>query len=125
MHNPPHILIVDADTSAARATRKLVERVKPDATVSIEAAADLGMLSARHSPPDILIIDPSPENRSDEQLIEQIKAEFPEVRVIALTSSSTPTMRRRMLQLGVDLYIEKPSAPLPLIDGLRAMFAAP
>jgi DNA-binding NarL/FixJ family response regulator len=124
MHDPPHILIIDADSSAASVTRTLVERVDPHATLAVEATADRGQRSARQKPPDILIIDPSPHNRSDEELVKHLKSSIPDVRIIVLTSSSTLMMRRRMNELGVDLYIEKLTAPTPLIEGLRAMLAA-
>lgn len=121
MHIPPHILIVDADTSAARVTRTLVERVEPHATLAVEANAERGRLSARNHRPDILIIDPSPYSRGDELLVKQIKAEFPGARVIVLTSSPTSALRRRMHALGADLYIEKPAPPNTLVDGLRTL----
>lgn len=121
MHDPPHILIVDADSSAARVTRTLVERVAPHSILAVEANAERGLLSVQQIPPDILIIDPSPNNRSDEQLIKHLKTSVPGVQVIVLTSSSTLMLRRQMHELGVDLYIEKLSAPTPLIEGLCAM----
>lgn len=119
----PHVLIVDADPSAARVTRTLVEHVDPHVTLAVEASAERGRLSARDHHPDILIIDPSPYTRADELLVKQIKAESPAVRVIVLTSASTGALRRRMAELGADLYLEKPSAPTTLVDGLRAMLA--
>ncbi|MDZ4721611.1 MAG: response regulator [Roseiflexaceae bacterium] len=123
MHEPPHILIIDADSSAASVTRTLVERVDPHAIVAVESTAERGQLSALRHRPDILIIDPSPHNRSDEELVKQLKLHDPGVRIIVLTSSSTLLMRRRMDELGIDLYIEKLTAPTPLIDGLRSLLA--
>ncbi|GAB4124522.1 MAG: response regulator [Roseiflexaceae bacterium] len=122
MQDPPHILIVDADQSAARVTKTLVERVDPHATLVIETSAERGRISALEHQPDILIIDPSTYNHAaDEQLIRQVKAHLPTARVIVLASAPTLTLRRRMLQIGADLYLEKPTATVPLIEGLRSI----
>ncbi len=124
MHSPPHILIIDADSSAAHATRTLVERVEPLAILAVESTAERGRLSIAQHAPDILIIDPSPYNHADEQLIQDLKELAPSVSVIVLTSASTHALRRRMKQLGVDLYVEKPVPPAALIETLRALIEA-
>lgn len=121
MTTPPHILIIDSDSSAANVTRTLVERVEPLATLAVEASAERARLSIQSHRPSIVIIDPSPYNHADEQLVQELKAQSPMVRVIVLTSSSTHALRRRMQQIGVDLYIEKPAAPTVLINGLRML----
>jgi DNA-binding NarL/FixJ family response regulator len=121
MSTPPHILIIDPDSSAANVTRTLIERVEPLATLAVEATAERGRLSIQQRMPSIVVIDPSPYNRSDEQLVLELKAQSPGVRVIVLTSASTHALRRRMQEIGADLYIEKPAAPTVLISGLRAL----
>lgn len=121
MSTPPHILIIDPDSSAANVTRTLIEHVEPLATLAVEATAERGRLSIQQRMPSIVVIDPSPYNRSDEQLVLELKAQSPGVRVIVLTSASTHALRRRMQEIGADLYIEKPAAPTVLISGLRAL----
>lgn len=111
-------MIIDADASAAQVTRSLVLRVNPQATWSIEPTAERGSRSADAHPPDLLIIDPNPNDMEATRLVQHIHADFPWARIIVLSSSTTPTLRRHMYELGADLFFEKPTAPAGLFAGL-------
>ena len=110
----PHILIVDPDASAAQVTDAIVRRVTPDATVTVAPDPERGWLSLMRHQPDVLIIDPAPYNPAGGRLVELVKERFPASCVIVLASAPTAPLRRRMLLLGVDAYLEKP-VPLPLL----------
>ncbi len=120
IHSPPHILIIDADSSAAQVTRSLVLRVNPEATWTIEPTAERGCRSADVHPPDLLIIDPNPNDMAAERLVQHIHADFPNARIIVLSSATTPMLRKHMYELGADLFFEKPSAPASVFAGLRS-----
>jgi DNA-binding response OmpR family regulator len=121
----PHILIVDTDASAARITRAGVERMAPDVTIAVEADAEGARRSLYHHPPDILIIDPPRHSLAGMHLIRDLKAAFPAVGVIVLASAPSPTLRREMLLLGVDVYLEKPALLAHLVDAVRATLQLP
>lgn len=108
---PHSILIVDSDTRAAQVTGALISRSLPDATLRVEPTPERGWASFQQDHPDVLIIDPSMNSPAGVQLIRRIKGGQPAAWVIVLTSSPTPALRRRMSDLGVDVYLEK-SAPL-------------
>ena len=110
----PHILIVDPDASAARITRAGVERVVPDATVTVEPNPDRGWHSVQRRCPDVLIIDPPQHIVTTVRLIQDLKQLAPQAQVIVLTSAPTPTLRRTLQRLGADAYLAKP-APLPVL----------
>ena len=110
----PHILIVDADTSAAQVTRAVVARAIPEATVAVAPTFERAQLSMQGQRPDALIIDPAPQSRGGTQLIEQFKTMYPDAPVIVVASMPTPALRRTMTGRGVDTYLEKP-ALLPLL----------
>lgn len=115
-----HILLVDADASAAHITSAIVQRSAPDATLRIEPHIPSCWTSVQQSPPDVLIVDPAPYGQFGLQLIQDCKELQPAMRVIVLASAPTPGLRQRMQRLGVDLYLEKP-APLALLsDRLKA-----
>jgi DNA-binding NarL/FixJ family response regulator len=116
----PHILIIDADTGAAQTTRALVARVAAHATVTMEATAERGRISLQQHLPDMLIIDPSPLHLAATQLIQWLKTEHPAACVIVLASTSTPVLRQRMKDLGVDQYQDKHQPPRVLTQQLRA-----
>ena len=108
IHSRPHILIIDADASAAQVTRSLVLRVNPSATWSIETTAERGSRSVDAHPPDVLIIDPNPNDLEATRLMQHVRSDCPDTRIIVLSSSTTPTLRRHMYELGADLFFEKP-----------------
>lgn len=108
---PHSILIVDSDTRAAQVTGALITRSLPDATLRVEPTPERGWVSFQQDHPDVLIIDPSMNSPAGVQLIRRIKGGQPAAWIIVLTSSPTPALRRRMSDLGVDVYLEK-SAPL-------------
>jgi DNA-binding NarL/FixJ family response regulator len=116
----PHILIIDADASAAQTTRALIARVAPGALLMVEPTAEQGRRCIQHQPVDVLIIDPVPHSLADERLIRTVKAAQPAARILVLAAESTPGSRRRMADLGIDAYLEKREPPDALVERLRA-----
>ncbi|MFN8496469.1 MAG: response regulator [Anaerolineae bacterium] len=107
-----HVLIVDADSSAARVTQAGVGRVVPDATLAVVGSTREAWQSAQRHHPDVLIIDPSPDPFGCARLIGLLREQHVPVRIIVLASRSSPALRRDLERLGVTDYINKP-APLP------------
>lgn len=105
-----HILIIDADASAAYITRACVQRVAPEAICTIGLGSTSGVHDAREHP-DVVIVDPPCHSLAAIRLVRSLKEVHPQAHVIVLASAPTPTLRRDMQHLGVDAYIEKP-APL-------------
>ena len=109
-----HVLIVDADASAAQVTAAGVMRALPDASLTIVPSPERGRGSLQCLQPDVLIVDPSPHTLAAMSLIRLAKAEYPACCVVVLTSAPRPALRRDLMRLGVDVYVEKP-APLELL----------
>lgn len=109
-----HILIVDADASAAQVTRAFVHRIAPDATVAIEQTPEHARRLIENSQPDVLIIDPIHHSPTSYRLIHQLRQKSPSARIVVLASKPTPTLRATMQALHVDAYLEK-TAALPLL----------
>lgn len=116
-----HILIVDADPTAAQVTSAIIARVLPEATLSVAPTAENARRSAQEHHPNALIIDPSPHSLDGARLIQQLKEDCPGARVIVLASAPTPALRRRMEELGVDAYLEKPATASRLVEELRIL----
>jgi DNA-binding NarL/FixJ family response regulator len=114
-----HILIIDADPSAAHTTRALVARIAPEATVTLEATPERGWVSMRQRPAEVLIIDPSPHELAAAELIQWLRTERPAAGVVVLASNSPSALRQKMGELGVDLYQDKHQPPAELIQQLR------
>jgi DNA-binding response OmpR family regulator len=92
----------------------MVVRALPEATVAVAPTFERAQLSMQGQRPDALIIDPAPQSRDGTRLIEQFKAMCPSAPIIVVASMPTPALRRTMVGLGVDTYLEKP-ALLPLL----------
>lgn len=118
-----HILIIDANSSALDVTHALARRLAPAATITCTATVYSGWLAAQRTAPDALIIDPAPFGPSGMLVIQLCKAHYPALRVVVLASAPTPGLHRRLMQLGVDVYLEKPIASARLVDQLRAGLA--
>lgn len=119
-----HILIMDADPGAAQVTRAGVERALPGATLDVEADADHGWHSVQRHCPDALIIDPAPHNLASAWLIQALKSVNPDAPVIVLASAPTPSLRRTLHRVGVDVYLEKPVPLSILLSELQASLTA-
>ncbi len=68
-----------------------------------------------------LIIDPSPLAAAGRLLIEQCRAASPETRIVVLASLPTPSLRARVAQLQIEVYLEKPATPGILFEQLRSV----
>lgn len=117
----PHILIVDADVSAAEVTSAVVRRIAPEAILVCERTPDRAWVEAQHNPPDMIIIDPSPHGPAGAFFIQLCQAAWPKARVVVLASAPTPTLRAGVAGLKVAEYLEKPTASRLLVDKLRAV----
>jgi DNA-binding NarL/FixJ family response regulator len=115
-----HVLIVDADTSAAAITGAIVKRIEPQASVVYELTPERAWLNLQQMPPDVLIIDPASQGPSGTLLIQLCKKDHPSMRVVVLASLPTPGLRATVGRLGIDVYLEKPATLPKLVDKLGA-----
>jgi DNA-binding NarL/FixJ family response regulator len=121
----PHVLIVDADASAAEVTGAIVRHITPAATIEIAATPERGWFSVRRRMPDVLIIDPSPDRTEGFVLVRLCQQLQPPPQIVVLTSAPTPILRSQARQLGVHIYLEKPAALAQLVEQLRAVLDRP
>lgn len=117
---PPTIAIVDADPTAAQITRRLVQHLVPDATVTCERSPEQSWNTMQTQTPDVLIIDPASFGPAGALLIRLCRETWRSMIVIALASGR---QSRHTAQLGADAYIDKTSDPIQLNDALRHVLA--
>lgn len=114
-------LIIDPDHHAAQITGVILSRLAPQASVKIVARPQEGWTLMQERWPELLLIDPSPEQSAALNLIQQARTAEQHTRIVAIASAPTPPLRRYMQQLDVDLYFEKPLL-LPLcLSELRVL----
>jgi DNA-binding response OmpR family regulator len=92
--------------------------------VQIAPTHELALRSMREQCPDVLIIDPSPHDLDGAGLIRHFKALCAGALTIVIASAPTPSLRRRMDELEVDRYLEKPALLSMLWRDLQALLAS-
>jgi DNA-binding NarL/FixJ family response regulator len=80
------------------------------------------LLFRRHAP-DVTLMDLRLPDMSGIEALETIRAEFPEARVVMLTTFEGDVEIRRALESGARGYLLKSMPPRELIDGIRAVVA--
>lgn len=116
-----HVLIVDADPSAATVTGAVVKRIAPEAIVEHEQSLDPEQLRRQVIKPDVLIIDPSSHTFRALHLLRQCKEDLPATRVVILASAPTPALRTAARHLDIEAYLEKPATLAKLMEKLRGV----
>ena len=115
------ILLAD-DHAVVREGLKALVNAQPDMEVVGEAADGAEALAqARALRPDIFVVDVSMPGMSGTQAAEAIKAERPEIKVLALTVHQDRSYLRSLLEAGASGYILKRAAALELVYAIRTV----
>ena len=79
-------------------------------TVAEDGEVAISLLSDSRLKPDIVLLDLNMPKRSGGEVLDELrKTSGPDVPVIVLTSSDSPTDREQALRLGATCYIRKPT----------------
>jgi DNA-binding response OmpR family regulator len=116
------ILIFDDD----RDLRDVVRTILEEAGHQVQDASNgyTGVQMYREDPTDIVITDIRMPEKTGNQAILELRSEFPEVKIIAISgggSVSVETYMRVARKLGADRAIAKPFAPDELLSAVRAL----
>jgi DNA-binding NarL/FixJ family response regulator len=106
--------------------------VREDLNVLIDAQPDTAFVGAegdgrsvvrmaRDLRPDLIVMDFSMPGVSEAEVLERIKQELPDVRVVALTIYDDAGYLRRLFQAGASGYVAKAAPVADLIDCIRAL----
>ena len=99
-------------------------RNQPDMTLVAEAASGADALARfREHRPDITLMDLRLPDRNGIDVLIAIRAEYPEARVIMLTTFEGDVEMQRALQAGARGYLLKSMPPSELIGGIRDVHA--
>ncbi len=116
------ILLFDDDHDLRDVVRTILEEAGHE--VRDAANGDAGVQMYRNDPADIVITDiRMPEKTGNEAIIE-LRSEFPEVKIIAISgggSIGVETYMRVARKLGADAAIAKPFAPDELLSAVRTL----
>lgn len=114
------VLIAD-DHAVLRAGLRMLLNAQPDMEVVDEAADSREALTkVRELRPHVLTLDLTMPGGGSVKLIEQIREECPQTRVVVLTMHDDPAYLRAVLAAGGAGYVVKSAADAELLTAIRA-----
>jgi DNA-binding NarL/FixJ family response regulator len=115
------VLLVDDHQIFREALRSLLDKV-PELEVVGEAEDGLGLLEiVRDLSPDVICMDIGMPGMNGIDATRQLKAAFPEIKVIALSSHADHVYLVDMLQAGASAYITKARGGKELLNAIEAV----
>jgi DNA-binding NarL/FixJ family response regulator len=115
------VLIVD-DHPVVRQGIKLMVNAQPDLTVCGEAQTEQeARRLVRELHPDALVVDLSLDHGDGFNVVRDVAAHFPEIRVLVLSMHDEAVYAERLIAQGASGYIMKQAATEQLITALRAV----
>lgn len=117
------ILIADDHKIVREGLRQLVEK---QSDFKVVGEADNGIAAvkkAKELSPDVIIMDIGMPDLNGIEATRQIKAEFPNIKIIALTMHTDPQFAAEMLRAGASSYLLKDSSRDELTHAIQASLA--
>jgi DNA-binding NarL/FixJ family response regulator len=114
------LLLVD-DHAVVRSGLRMLLATEEDVEIVGEAGdAAEAFTAATELKPDVILMDIGLPDKSGIHATEDIKAEYPEVAIIALTIHEDEEYFFKMLEAGASGYVPKRAAPEELLTAIRA-----
>ena len=116
-----NVVIIDDHKVIADGLERLINESE-DVRVACKAFSVAGCLELlNNTQPDVLMLDIGLPDGNGIDLCEQIKAKYPQQKVLMLTSYGELATINRALDAGADGYILKNSMPEELLEGIRTV----
>jgi two-component system response regulator NreC len=114
------LLLVD-DHAVVRSGLRMLLGTESDVEIIGEAGtAAEALVSTADLKPDVILMDIGLPDKSGIEATREIKAEFPEVAIVALTIHEDEEYFFKMLEAGASGYVPKRAAPEELLTAIRA-----
>ena len=95
------ILVIDDDEAVNHCTSRIIEHHGHEVSSVLSADAGIGLY--RENPFDLVVTDINMPTKDGHQTIRELTAEFPDVRIVAVSGSGGASGRANNLQLAVEL----------------------
>ena len=123
LQDPIGVLCVDDHPVLREGIAALVESQLDMKLVAAAGSGHQGLLSFRQHRPDVTLMDLRLPDMSGIDTMAAIRSEFPDARVVMLTTFEGDVEIRRALEGGARGYMLKSMPPQDLIDGIRQVHA--
>ncbi len=113
------ILIVDDHAVVRSGLRLLLDREEDMEAVGEAADAREAILATRHHKPNIILLDVTMPGASGVDVIDDLRREAPEARVLMLSMQDDPSYVRQAFSAGASGYVLKEAADAELVQAIR------
>ncbi len=113
------VLVVEDDVNVQRVTRKVLERAGLTVRTAPDAESALRMLDQEEGAFDLVLTDLGLPGMGGRELLDRIRASFPDLSVAAMSGYATGSPGTRD-ELPSDItFVQKPFTPAELLEGVR------
>jgi len=111
------VLIIEDSRPMQRTLQRLFE--SDSLGVRIASDGEEGLVSFRHEPPNVVVLDLKLPGVSGKELCRSFKTEMPSVPIVVLSANADVDDKVVLLELGADDYVTKPFSPKELLARVR------
>ena len=115
-----NVMLVDDHGLVRNGIKRILDDVDGIAVVAEAENGEQAITRVREQRPDVILMDIGLPDKSGIEATRDIKAEFPEVAIVALTIHEDEEYFFKMLEAGASGYVPKRAAPEELLTAIRA-----
>ena len=113
------VLTVDSQQLVQEGLAALIDREQDMTVVAMASSGEESLADVRQYRPDVVTLDLFLPDMPGEKLIRRILAEFPQTRIVAITSAQGHAYVRRALDAGIHGYLSKAAPVCELVHAIR------
>jgi len=117
------VLTVDGQQLVQEGLAALINREDDMTVVAVASTGAEALGDVRRYRPDVVTLDLLLPDMSGEALARGILAEYPQIRIVAITSARPCTHARRALDAGIHGYLSKAAPVCELVHAIRQVQA--
>jgi two-component system NarL family response regulator len=117
------VLSVDGQQLVQEGLAAMINREHDMTVVATASTGEEALEDIRRYRPDVVTLDLVLPDMRGETLVRQILAEFPETRIVAITSTRSQIHARRALDAGIHGFLSKAAPVSELVDAIRQVQA--
>ena len=117
------VLSVDSQPLVQEGLAAMINREQDMTVVATASTGEEALEDIRRYQPDVVTLDLVLPDMRGETLVRQILAEFPQTRIVAITSTRSPIHARRALDAGIHGFLSKAAPVSELVDAIRQVQA--
>lgn len=117
------ILVVDDEAEARSFYRDALSEAGYKAVEAADGRECLDVLQS--AVPDLILLDVLMPVQTGYDLLELLKANWPDLPVVLLSGKVAPPAKDALVQLGAEEFLEKPVGPDTLVESVRRIIGDP